>query len=190
MNRKNGFTLIELLVVVSIIGFLASTIVASLNSARKKAEDVQRIQVATEYRNAIALYYSENESYPSPTVFTGANQPYCLGQYADGFCGDSYPPANPQGDMPQDSQINNALSPYIKLPKGIPFALDYYGVPATFEGPVYVCRTSSAGRCTTAAIFWVIEPDQKCPGGATQALWALSADFESITALSCAFIFD
>ena len=37
--RSEGFTLIELLTVVSIIGLLSSIILASLNSAKKKAQD-------------------------------------------------------------------------------------------------------------------------------------------------------
>lgn len=39
MSRNRGFTLIELLVVVSIIGLLSSVVLASLNSARIRAQD-------------------------------------------------------------------------------------------------------------------------------------------------------
>lgn len=65
-NKKtSGFTLIELLVVISIIGVLASVVLASLNSARIKARDVRRIADLNQIQLALNLYYDANNAYPS-----------------------------------------------------------------------------------------------------------------------------
>ena len=64
LNKKIlGFTLIELLVVISIIGFLTTVAVVSLNSSRKKARDARRLSDISQIQKALDLYYDENGSY-------------------------------------------------------------------------------------------------------------------------------
>lgn len=70
MNRR-GFTLIELLVVVSIMGLMASVILASLTSAQLQAHDKRRVADLKEIEAALNLYYSKYNSYP--TEASGAN---------------------------------------------------------------------------------------------------------------------
>ncbi len=64
MNRQHGFTLIELLVVIAIIGVLASVILASLNTARGRAKDANRISSLQELQKALDSYYFDIGSYP------------------------------------------------------------------------------------------------------------------------------
>ena len=64
-KNKKGFTLIELLVVVAIIGILASIILASLNSARKKGRDARRIADIKEIQLALELYFDAYRDYPT-----------------------------------------------------------------------------------------------------------------------------
>jgi type II secretion system protein G len=73
VKPSHGFTLIELLVVISIIGLLASVVLASLNTARAKARDARRISDMKQISLALELYYDANGSYPSEV---------CGGQWA------------------------------------------------------------------------------------------------------------
>ena len=63
-RKEFGFTLIELLVVIAIIGVLASTVLASVNSARAKARDARRKADLNQLRLALELYYDTNGAYP------------------------------------------------------------------------------------------------------------------------------
>jgi len=65
MKDKRGFTLIELLVVIAIIGILASIVLASLNSARKKARDARREADVNQIQKALELYAQDHSGqYP------------------------------------------------------------------------------------------------------------------------------
>ncbi len=66
MNKRNkGFTLIELLVVIAIIGLLSSIVLASLNSARKKARDARRVADLKQLQIALEMYFDTNKLYPT-----------------------------------------------------------------------------------------------------------------------------
>ena len=65
MKSNKGFTLIELLVVIAIIGLLATVVMTSLNSARKKGRDTRRIEDINQLRSALEMYYDSNGSYPA-----------------------------------------------------------------------------------------------------------------------------
>jgi len=65
-KREGGFTLIEIIVVVAIIGVIASVVLTTLNSSRAKTRDAKAKTELTQVRNALALYYSQNGTMPSP----------------------------------------------------------------------------------------------------------------------------
>lgn len=68
MIKKNnkGFSLIELLVVISIIGILLSVLVTNFMGARERAKDSQKVQDMSGLKNALRLYYNDNQAYPTP----------------------------------------------------------------------------------------------------------------------------
>jgi len=69
MKRKlkiyQGFTLIELLVVISIIGVLATLILANFNSARQRARDAQRKSDLREIKAALMMYHNDFGQFPA-----------------------------------------------------------------------------------------------------------------------------
>ena len=67
MKRNKGFTLIELLVVIAIIGILSAIVLASLNSARQKAQDSRIKSQLGSMRAAAELYYG-NHNYKYATA--------------------------------------------------------------------------------------------------------------------------
>lgn len=72
LNRRKGFTLVELLVVIAIIGLLATLATVSLNSARQRARDSNRLSDVRNLQSAMELYYADNGRYPN--LFEGILQ--------------------------------------------------------------------------------------------------------------------
>jgi prepilin-type N-terminal cleavage/methylation domain-containing protein len=68
-SGKSGFTLIELLVVISIIGLLASVVLVSINSARRKSRDTKRIADMNQMAKAMELYFNTNNVYPPQATY-------------------------------------------------------------------------------------------------------------------------
>lgn len=75
MNKRKGFTLIELLVVIAIIGVLASIVLVSLNTARKKARDARRIADLRSFQLAMEMYNDATGSYDGPSSISNCNSP-------------------------------------------------------------------------------------------------------------------
>ena len=63
--KNSGFTLIELLVVVSLIGVLATLVLANLNETRSRARDAQRKSDLRNIQTALRLYYNDYGKYPA-----------------------------------------------------------------------------------------------------------------------------
>ncbi|HEY0980312.1 MAG TPA: type II secretion system protein [Candidatus Paceibacterota bacterium] len=105
MKKQNGFTLIELLVVIAVIGILASVVLASLNSARAKGRDAQRVSTIREIQKALEFYYDKYGYYPNYTEnecvgtegYTTTNNNFMQSLVTEGFL-PAYPkdPANIQ----------------------------------------------------------------------------------------------
>lgn len=153
--KQKGFTLIELLVVISIIGFISSVILVSLNSSRMKARDARRIADLEQIQKALEFYFDDHGYYPPACTS-------CSGAGGVGYDCNCYSYSY------NDSWIAlaTALAPYLsKLPKdpintncmpwhssGSCYSYTYGNVGKTARTPQYDLTasledTSSSLRC-------------------------------------------
>jgi prepilin-type N-terminal cleavage/methylation domain-containing protein len=101
-QKSRGFTLIEVMVVITIIGLLASIVLAAMTDARAKARDAQRVQMVKELQKALELYRNQNSgNYPC-----AAAMPACVSGGGQ---------VNVNGSA-STTVFNNAISAYLTLP--------------------------------------------------------------------------
>lgn len=71
-SQKKGFTLIELLVVISIIGVLASVLLANFVGIRERAADTKAKNDLNQFKKALQLYYNDYQKYPTASGVLGS----------------------------------------------------------------------------------------------------------------------
>lgn len=84
-HNTYGFTLIELLVVIAIIGLLSSVVLASLNSARTKAQDSARLSDMDQVITALSLYYIDHGKFPCHAYQNSAQSNYLAPLITEGY---------------------------------------------------------------------------------------------------------
>ena len=66
--NKSGFTIVELAVVIFVIAILATITLVSYSGVQAKSRDTRRITDVENIEKAMELYYSDHQSYPTPTT--------------------------------------------------------------------------------------------------------------------------
>ena len=91
-NSKNrrGFTLVELLVTISILATLMAVLLPNLMGSRQRARDSRRIQELGTVKNALRLYYNDNQSYPEADEGGETDLSVELLEYLPGIVGVGY----------------------------------------------------------------------------------------------------
>lgn len=86
MKKIKGFTLIELMVVMAILGVLVTIAVVSFRSSQGRGRDAQRKSDLKQIGNALELFYSDYDKYPSDVGGIIQGCPYNPGTGAGGAC--------------------------------------------------------------------------------------------------------
>lgn len=116
---KKGFTLIELLIVIAIIAILAAILFVSIGTQPLlRSRDAKRVSDLQNLRTALALYYTDQNRYPSATEFTTSGAvPNFTPTYSPAL------PADPNDNDPSNGQCTG----YTPTFPGTMYAADDFG---------------------------------------------------------------
>ena len=142
---RRGFTLIELLVVIAIIGVLASIVLASLNTARKKSRDTRRVADMNQVKLALELYFDSIKNYPLDVA--GGNPAGVTPTYISVW------PTPPAGAGETVYEYDGLVADVVpgagaNLCTAVPCA--FFHVGATIEDTTIGAKDSRANRCPAA----------------------------------------
>ena len=149
-NRKVGFTLIELLVVIAIIGVLASIVLASLNTARRKSRDARRISDIKQIQLALELFFDSQTvpAYPVAGTVCDATTAYGLQALSAGNFIPSIP-RDPSGTAPTNCYRYATPSTGALVTYHLGTTLEDIGNPALNSDKDCNSLITTAGACGT-----------------------------------------
>lgn len=156
-NAHRGFTLIELLVVIAIIGLLSTVVLASLNSARAKANDAKRMADMRQFVTALELYYDNNNHYPIATGWASFDSPtYSSTGISNPNATNLTTAMQPYISAPRDPKTLGGDSGYLYIGDGTQYCILIHRTPQNMKN--YPASMVVTSRCGT------IGSDGQCSG--------------------------